>query len=52
LVSTFGAALATAMLSGKGSATEMDALKDLLGKMTNALKDLIPAAGDAPKAGK
>jgi hypothetical protein len=50
LVGAFGGALATAMLSGKDSGKEMEALQDLLGKMTVALKDLIPKAGEAPKA--
>jgi hypothetical protein len=47
LVGAFGAALANAMLSG--NASEMSALQDLLGKLTAALKDLIPKSSDPPK---
>jgi hypothetical protein len=37
------------MLAGKNSAAEMSALQDLLGKMTDALHELIPPPGDPPK---
>lgn len=53
LVNAFGSALAQAMLSGKDSATEMTALQDLLGKLTAALKDLLPEKdGAGTSAGK
>jgi hypothetical protein len=48
LVDAFGGALASAMMKGADSAQEMAALQDLLGKMTQALKDLIPGGGVKP----
>lgn len=56
LVNAFGAALAQAMVNSKDSASEMSALQDLLGKLTAALKDLLPKgagtkAEGADKAG-
>jgi hypothetical protein len=49
LVSAFGGALATAMMSGKGATEELGQLKDLLGKLTDALEKLAPDPGDGPK---
>ncbi|MEK6375535.1 MAG: hypothetical protein AABO58_22895 [Acidobacteriota bacterium] len=48
LVGAFGGAMATAMLSGKDAEKELAALKDLLDKMTAALKDLTKKT-DPPK---
>jgi hypothetical protein len=51
LVGAFGGALAAAMLSGKNSASEMAALQDMLGKMTVALKDMLPKDGGGAGTG-
>lgn len=54
LVGAFGTAMATALLSGKDAQNELAALKDLLDKMTVALKDLTKKtdpAKDPPKSG-
>jgi len=54
LVGAFGSAMATAMLSDKDAEKELAALKDLLDKMTVALKDLTnktDPSKDPPKSG-
>lgn len=48
LVEAFGGELAKAILAGGGSSEEMTQLSALLTKMTEAVKDLTPAPGDAP----
>lgn len=50
LVAAFGGALATAMLSGKGTSDELGQLKELLGKLTDAVDKLAPDPGEGPPA--
>lgn len=48
LVTAFGSTLVTAMLSGKGASEELGQLKELLGKLTDAVDKLAPDPGSGP----